>query len=72
MYNVCMQIEIEELVATKNYGFLWDSKKLRGLDGGEVKVTLNNGKAYSFSVQDFVEYVVHRGQGKGFAKRIKK
>ena len=67
-----MQIEIEQMIATKNYGCFWDDKKLRGLYGGNVKVTLNNGNGYTFSVQDFVEYVVHRGTGNGFAKRNKK
>ena len=67
-----MEIEIEQLAPTGKNTFLWDMKGSRGMDGGEVKVTLNNETSYEFNVQDFMFYVIHRSYGSGSMKNCKK
>lgn len=72
MYNILMKIEVEPLITTKKNSFLWDMKGSRGMDGGCVKITLNNETSYEFNVQDFMFYVVHRSYGNGFMKNCQK
>ena len=67
-----MKIEIEQLVPTGKNAFLWDMKGSRGMEGGVVKVTLNNETSYEFNVQDFMFYVIHRSYGNGSMKNCKK
>lgn len=71
MYNVSMQIEIEELESSKSNGSFWDGVGYRGMNGGEMKITFSNGNVYNTSLQDIVFYIVHRSYGKGFTKKIK-
>lgn len=67
-----MKIEIEELFPSKGNGAFWGLPARRGMKGGKVKIELNNGNEYDFNLQDFVFYVVHRSEGKGYTKNIKK
>ena len=67
-----MKIEVEELVSAKSNGAFWGGVSRRGMKGGEVKIKLDNGNEYKFNLQDFVFYVVHRSEGEGFTKNIKK
>ena len=50
----------------------WGNVGCRGMDGGNIAVTLSDGSQYSFQIQDFVFYVVHRSIGEGRTKKIKK
>ena len=42
------------------------------MEGGSVSIRLGNDSEYQFNIQDFVFYVVHRSEGEGFTKVIKK
>ena len=42
------------------------------MEGGDTKITLDNGKSYEFNVQDFMFYVIHRSYGSGSMKNCKK
>ena len=72
IYNILMKIEVEQLISTGKNSFLWDMKGSRGMEGGDTKITLDNGKAYEFNVQDFMFYVIHRSYGSGSMKNCKK
>lgn len=67
-----MEVEIEELIPNKTNHSFWGGIGCRGMDGGCIKISLDNGNNYKFNLQDFVFYVVHRSYGKGFTKKIKK
>jgi hypothetical protein len=67
-----MKIEIDELVSTKGNGAFWGCGERKGMTGGDVKIQFGLDKEYKFNLQKFVFYVVHRSEGKGFTKNIKK
>ena len=72
MYNIGMKIEIESVEVANTTQSFWGQKGYRGMDGGTVNITLGNNSEYQFNLQDFVFYVVHRSEGEGFTKVIKK
>lgn len=67
-----MKIEIEELVSAKSNEEFADYELQSGLQGGNIYITLNNGNCYEFTMQKFVDKMIHRTYGKGFIKNIKK
>lgn len=72
MYNIGMKIEIESVEIANTTQSFWGQKGYRGMDGGKIAVKFDNDSEYQFNVQDFVFYVVHRSEGEGFTKVIKK
>lgn len=72
MYNISMQIEIGELIPNKNNHDFWSRADNKGMKGGHINISLDNGNQYEFDLQYFVYYVVHRSYGKGFTKKIKR
>lgn len=67
-----MKIEIESVEIVNSTQSFWGQKGYRGMDGGSVSIILGNDSEYQFNIQDFVFYVVHRSEGAGFTKVIKK
>lgn len=67
-----MKIEIESVEVANSTQSFWGQKGYRGMDGGAVSIRLGNDSEYQFNIQDFVFYVVHRSEGAGFTKVIKK
>lgn len=60
-----MQIEIDKITPRKNKGGLWGWKECKGMDGGNVNVSLCNGVEIDFNLFDFIFYIANRTEGTG-------
>lgn len=61
-----MKIEFEPLEANDTSHPFWGQPGYRGMDGGDVKITFENGNQYEFCLQDLMFYIVHRSYGGGY------